>query len=168
MQAPGSAHASLPASTGQAAPLAATASDLAATVAMAPQVALVQPGRMLGPYGTTLVDQATGRPIQHYGSPPPSSHEMPRIYDESSTGPPSHEVKTQIYRPRGASAMPFPPELPSQVPPQPAPPAPAPQPSNAKTYALITGVLILLGIVSVGVLMYKGYLPGWSWLYSGG
>jgi hypothetical protein len=58
--------------------------------------------------------------------------------------------------------------LPSQVPPQPAPPAPAPQPSNAKTYALITGVLILLGIVSVGVLMYKGYLPGWSWLYSGG
>jgi serine/threonine-protein kinase len=150
------AHHAPPASTGtpgQAEPLAVTASDLAATVAMPPQVALVQPGRVLGPYGTTLFDQA-GRPIAPYTGQPPGSQELPRVYDESSTGPPSHEVKTQVYRPRGASAMPFPPELPSQLPPQ----ATTPQPSGARTSVLIAVFLVLLAGLAAAAYMNMDYL----------
>jgi hypothetical protein len=75
------------------------------------------------------------------------------VYDESSTGPPSHEVKTQVYRPRGASAVPFPPELPSKL-----PPPPTPQPSGARTSALIAVFLVLLAGLAAAAYVNMDYL----------
>jgi len=156
-------------------PLGMMTSDLAKTAVRPPQqqppdpeggrrhgapapYEVVQPGRMLGPYGTALVDHATGQPIQPYGAPPAAQgagrHELPHMYDESSTGPSSQEMKTQVYQSRSASAMPFPPDLPG------ATPTPPPQSSVAPGSSRLP--LIALGILAIIAALAGAVVLLWS------
>jgi eukaryotic-like serine/threonine-protein kinase len=66
---------------------------------------LTQPMRRTGPYGTALLEPAPGgtiQPLQVFTSAPVSSHQLPIIYEDSSSGPPSQE-QTHVYQPSRAS-----------------------------------------------------------------
>jgi serine/threonine-protein kinase len=129
--------------------------------------AMVQPGRMLGPYGTALVD-SSGRPIQGFPVQPGRSHDVPSIVDESSTGPSSADVQTQVYRPRSPNAVALPSELPSSArapapTPMPPPPEAEPtaedQPGDARSYLLGAAILVIVVAGAVAVLTALDIIP---------
>ncbi|EYF06717.1 protein kinase domain-containing protein [Chondromyces apiculatus] len=120
---------------------------------------LAPPPRMMGPYGTALVD-SSGNPIAGFPVQPTSSHDVPRIYDENSSGPSSADLKTQVYRPQSASsAAPLHYDTPQpEVPPTPRAQPPAALPSPERSYLLPVGILIILIVSAIAsVLVFRGF-----------
>jgi eukaryotic-like serine/threonine-protein kinase len=67
---------------------------------------LSTPWRRTGPYGTALLEQSGGgtvQPVQPFASPPASSHRLPIIYDDTSSGGSPSQEQTHVYQPSRAS-----------------------------------------------------------------
>lgn len=119
---------------------------------------IAQPGLGLGPHrphGTERFDHplpgvhATAQTHVPYLSS--SAHQLPRVYDESSTGPPSQE-KTQIYRPLGGAANSAPPLEPMG--PMLMPVAPERGAPRWLVYSIAVVICALLGFVIVALVLW--------------
>ena len=107
---------------------------------------------------TALVD-SSGNPVAGFPVQPTSSHDLPRIYDENSSGPSSADLKTQVYRPQASSAAPLQYDTPEpEAPPPPrAQPLAAPPPPE-RSYLLPVGILLILIVSAIAsVLVLKGF-----------
>jgi serine/threonine-protein kinase len=113
---------------------------------------IAQPGRRLGPQGTARFDQGMPASIPAQTAAPYTSsggyQQLPRIYDESSTGPPSQE-KTQVYRPQHGGAPTTSPEPgPALTPAEPTRPRPP-----VLLYVIAVVAFALVGFVVVAFLL---------------